>query len=372
MKPVIAIVCTTDSMISSFLLPYISAFESKGYEVQCFCSRTGKYYDVLCEKGVKLTELPFTRNPFTLDNVRALRILNNVLKDRNVKMVFCHEPVGGVMGRLAAWKNRIPSTYMVHGFHFFRGAPIINWVIYYPIEKIMSYITDVLFTINCEDYEFAKKHMKARQIEYLPGVGIDINKYDSVSYDRNQKRKELDISEDSLVLISVGELNTNKNHIAILEAINLMKNEVKKKICYVIAGVGDCETRLKLVAERYGISLLLLGYRNDCEELYAASDIFCFPSYREGLSVALMEAMAAGLPVMASKIRGNVDLIDEDGGILVNPDNYHEMSNALERICLSDDTRISYGSHNKKRIQEFGISRVLPRFMAFWDNCTEE
>ena len=354
------IVCTTDSMISSFLIPYIEAFQDAGYTVRCFCSRTGNHFDYLRELNIDVTELQFTRNPISFDNLKAYKKLLSIMKSETPDLVFCHEPVGGVMGRLTGHKVHSKVIYMVHGFHFYKGAPIINWLVFYPIEKVMSCFTDILITINSEDYSFAKKHMKARRCEFLPGVGIDIKKYNKSDESRYNTRHSLGFNDDDVVIISVGELNENKNHIAVLKAMN---NISCKNVHFVIAGVGDKKDYLLENAELLGLkdNLHLLGYRNDCNNLYAASDIFCFPSFREGLSVALMEAMASSLPVIASNIRGNVDLIQSEGGILVKPDDINEISSAIQKM-LDTEYRISCGKYNRRIIEKYSTNFVLSEF----------
>jgi len=360
MKSEIFIICTTDSMILSFLVPYIKSFEKMGFRVRCVCSRTGDHFDKLEKLGIQLEEMAFTRNPFTISNIKAYIQLRKTIRYSNAKLVFCHEPVGGVMGRLVGKRWNIPVVYMAHGFHFYHKAPLINWMIFYPIEKMMSYLTNVLITINTEDYKLAQKRMKAQKTVFLAGVGVDIKKYDSIQYDREKKRKELGIPKNAFVLISVGELNENKNHTVILDALHESKI---KNVYYLIAGVGNQDKKLMEKADAYGIDLRLLGYRRDCAELYAASDVFCFPSYREGLSVALMEAMASGLPVIASKIRGNVDLIDKEGGVLIDPSDIDSFKDALEGMWFNEDIRKKCGVHNKKKVMNYSIEEVLPKFM---------
>lgn len=186
---------------------------------------------------------------------------------------------------------------------------------YYPVEKICSRYTDVLITINKEDYEFAKKHMDAGQVKYIPGVGVDTKRFKLEVFDRSVKRGELGISDEDFMVLSVGELNENKNHEVIIRAISKLNNS---NIHYFIAGNGDKDSYLIDLARELNVNLHLLGYRTDIVELLNTADIYAFPSFREGLSVALMEAMSAGLPCAASRIRGNVDLINSDGGCLCN------------------------------------------------------
>lgn len=174
-------------------------------------------------------------------------------------------------------------------FIFFKGAPLKNWLFYYPVEKYLSRYTDILITINQEDYERAKRKFKAKQIEYVPGVGIDINKFQNIAVDGERKRADLGIYKDAYVMVSVGELNANKNHSTVIRALKRVNNP---NITYIICGQGPLEEKLKDLIKELELSsqVKLLGYRSDIPEILKVSDLFVFPSRREGLSVSLMEA----------------------------------------------------------------------------------
>lgn len=366
MTGTVDIICTTDSMISCFLIPYIRLFEKKGFQVKCFCSRTGSYFDRLAAMGIDMQELPFTRNPLTLHNIQAYGALRRNHADGHLKLIFCHEPVGGAVGRLYGKYKKTRVIYMVHGFHFFHGAPVVNWLLFYPVERILSHMTDLLITINQEDYSFAKKHMKAKQIAYLPGVGVDTDRFAPGVCDREKKRQELGLNPDDVALLSVGEVNENKNQSIILDAMCALANP---RIHYFIAGVGGKETEVRQKAASLGMEdqVHLLGYRSDCNELYAAADIFCFPSYREGLPVALMEAMSSALPVIASRIRGNVDLVDASGGILLSPDDTDGFAKAIRFFADACEQRKTYGAYNREKVQIYQIGSVLSEFEEMID-----
>ncbi len=362
----IIIICTTDSMISNFLIPYIERFTQDGYYVECYCSETGPAFENLLRQGISVKKISFTRFPLSKGNLKGLLELRSSIQKFGAKMIFCHEPVGGFMGRIVGHQKKIPVVYMAHGFHFFRGAPRINWLLFYPVEKIASRLTDILITINLEDYYFSKRHMRAKKIEYLPGVGIDVHKFDYSDEQRYSVRNEFCLSDDDIAMISVGELNENKNHIVILEA---MRRVSDNRLHYYIAGVGDKREFLLTKAHEYGLEkqVHLLGYRTDCDRLYSGMDIFCFPSYREGLSVALMEAMSCGLPVIASHIRGNVDLVNCQGGFLVDPCNVKGFEAAICAL-LNKELQQKMGDYNRKKIRDFSLKTVIPQF----ENCVKE
>ena len=201
-------------------------------------------------------------------------------------------------------------SYTAHGFHFYNGAPLKNWLIFYPVEKCLSRYTDVLITINNEDYKRATEKFHAKKMFYISGAGVDVEKFAPRQSGRDKIRAELGLEDTDFMLLSVGELNENKNHASVIKAI------AGKDITYVIVGKGDKEAELKTMADENNVDLRLTGYRNDVADFYDAADVYILPSIRKGLNVSLMEAMDSGLPVACSPIRCNTDLVDEEDGVM--------------------------------------------------------
>jgi len=231
-------------------------------------------------------------------------------------------------------------------------------MIYYPIEKWLAHYTDYLITINKEDFKQAKGfHLKTNGVVcYVPGVGIDLQEYSDIQQYRDAKRNELGIQNEDIVIISVGELNANKNNGVIISALSKLKNP---HIQYCICGVGENKEKLQVLARKLGIekNVHFLGFRSDIKELYSASDIFVLSSFREGLSRSIMEAMAAGLPCIVSRIRGNVDLIEDGkGGFLCVPHDADAFARAINMCNV--DTRQKMGTHNLEKIKRYDISVV--------------
>lgn len=340
----------------SFHIPHLKNLQKRDFETTLIA---GDDMDIEgCEKKYKV---PFERFPLKINNLKAYGKLKNIFKKEKFNLIHCHTPVASMLTRLAARKIRKNGTkviYTAHGFHFFEGAPLPNWMIYYPIEWVCSFFTDVLITINKEDYNFAKKHMKAKKVCYVPGVGIDLEKYGSIEIEKNKKREELGIDKEAVMLLSVGELNSNKNHQIIIKAISMLKN---KNIHYFIAGKGSKQTELESLVRENGLqdNVHFLGYRNDIAELCVCADIFCFPSFREGLPVSVMEAMATGLPCVVSDIRGNEDLIyDGKGGFLCNPNDSDAFARNIKILFDNSELRKNMGEYNKEKIKEFSLENV--------------
>ena len=311
MKKVLFAATVVKTHIMEFHIPFLRMFQQAGWETAVAARNDyedpGDCVIPCCDRDY---DIPFERSPLKPGNLRAYRDLKRVIDEGKYNLIHCHTPVGALLTRLAALRVRKKGTkviYTAHGFHFYRGAPILNWLVYFPAEWLCGFFTDVLITINREDYAFAQKHIHAGKVCYVPGVGVDLDRF---SGSRETAREKLGIGKDEFVLLSVGEMTVNKNHRLALQALALLRD---KPIRYVLVGRGEQMENLQALARELEISnrVIFTGYRSDVPELYPAADAFFFPSIREGLSVALMEAMASGLPSIVGKIRGNTDLIDD-------------------------------------------------------------
>lgn len=311
---------------------------------------------------IKIKSVPMSRNPFAKTNLTAYKELVKFIKEEHIDYIHCNTPTGGVLGRLAGKKCKVKKViYQAHGFHFYKGAPKKNWLLYYPVEKWLAHYTDALITINNEDFELAKTKFKLRKngkVYYVHGVGIDTAQYGMSEKSREEKRLELGIPFDAFLLISVGELNANKNNGIIISAMEKLKNP---NIHYILCGAGEKQMEWQARAEKAGLhdNIHFLGYRNDVKELYKASDCLVMPSFREGLSRSIMEAMASGLPCIASKIRGNADLIEDGkGGFLCAPTDSDGFAEAIGTLCGNASLCAEMSKFNKAKIKEFDISVV--------------
>jgi len=362
------------SMIQQFNMENIRLLLELGYEVDVACNmkcgstitdeKVAAMKQELEAMGVHVFHVPVPRNVTAVGEIlKTYQATLKLMKDRTYDLVHCHSPIGGMVCRLA---NRFSGRYgqakmiyTAHGFHFYQGAPKKNWLLYYPVEWFCARYTDVLITINQEDYALAQKRMKAGQVVYVPGVGIDVEKFGNALGNRAVKRQELGVPEDTPLLICVGELNENKNHETVIRAIAGLD------VSCIIVGKGMLGSYLQAVIDEVGARdrVKLLGFRGDVDELYKAVDLFVFPSFREGLSVSLMEAMASGLPVACSRIRGNTDLIDVHGGVLFSPGSVDECRAAIQKCLAMPDA----GLYNAEKIQQFGTNAVKMHVRAIYD-----
>jgi glycosyltransferase involved in cell wall biosynthesis len=373
----VLVLASVASMIDQFNMPNIELLQSMGYKVHVACNflngstcsseKIEQLKKTLDKMGVVYFQIDFTRSVMNLrQDYIAYKQVKKILIENKYVFIHCHSPVGGVIGRLAGYATKIKVIYTAHGFHFFKGAPLTNWLIYYPIEKICARFTDVLITINKEDFALAQKKMSAKKVCYVPGVGIDLSKIQNIVGDWKEVRKSMGVPEDCILLLSIGELNANKNHQVVLKALAKLNN---KNVHYAIAGRGNKKDFLLNLAKELNIEnqIHLLGFRTDAFQLYKASDIFVFPSFREGLSVSMMEAMASGLPIICSKIRGNVDLVEKDvGGFLFIPNDDLTLANQIKSLINSETKRKEMGLANTTAIQSFCLSNVLNKMKEIY------
>lgn len=356
------------SMIDQFNMENIKILKNLGYEVHVLANfsfgnttsdeRTKEFKEELENMGIKVYNVPIPRKITAIkEMISSYKKIKKVCSENNYDILHCHSPIGGVLVRFAFKDFRKKGgklIYTAHGFHFFKGAPIKNWIIFYPIEKFCSRYTDCLITINKEDYKRAK-NFKAKEVKYVPGIGVDTKKIKDIK--KNRKiLNEFNI-KDEVVLVSVGELSNRKNHKVILKALEKVKGNFK----YIICGQGAKKEELIKLSKELNLQekVEFLGYRQDVKEILKASDIFCFPSKQEGLPVALMEAMASGLPVICSDIRGNKDLIEnKKGGYLLKSYDMDEYSIKIQELIENKVLREEMGNFNLEKIKNFDRKKV--------------
>lgn len=323
--------------------------------------RTKEYIQQLKEKGVILHNITFDRSPLGKRNIAAYRQLKKLIRDIHFDLIHCHTPSASALIRLAARNERNKGTrvmYTCHGFHFHKQSPKKNWLIYYPIEKYLSRYCDFLVTINREDFNMASD-FNCRNVRYIPGVGVDIRKIKNTKVNRTEIRESLGISDDAVVIISAGELIERKNHEIIIRALSKVNDP---KIIYLICGKGPLKGYLENIAGKLqlGKQVKLLGFRNDITELCKASDISAFPSKIEGLGIAGIEAMAAGLPLISSNVHGILDyVIDGRTGVTCPPNDINKFAEAIELLTNDIELRECMGREGIKVIDDFDKENAL-------------
>lgn len=359
-KKVLFTATVVKTHIMQFHIPYLKLFQEMGWETavasrndyedpaDCVIPYCDQYFDI-----------PFERLPWKTGNIRAYRMLKKVIEEGNYDIIHCHTPVGAMLTRLAARRARKRGTkviYTAHGFHFFKGAPLSYWLAFYPVEWMLGPLTDVLITLNKEDYARAKKHIRAGRVEYVPGVGVDTDKFRAGALDRAEKRRSLGFGAEDFLLLTVAEMTKNKNHLTVLKALALLKGQPEyERLQYLICGRGEERQALEAAAEDLGIRdhVHFLGYRTDAPELYRCSDLFVFVPFREGLSLALMEAMASGMPIVCSNIRGNADLIDGGVSGIFTDNDPKALAENIRKLYRDPELRAACGTAAAEKVKNF-------------------
>ena len=364
-KKVLFVATVVKTHMMQFHLPYLKLFQDMGWETavasrndyedpnDCRIPYCDTYYDI-----------PFERMPWKPRNFTAYRMLKKIIDQGEYDIIHCHTPVGAMIARLAALSARKKGTrviYTAHGFHFFKGAPLLNWLLFFPAEWLLAPVTDVLITINREDYDRAKRCMKAKRIEYVPGVGIDTSRFRADAAIRQEKRRELGFREEDFLLLTVAEMTKNKNHVTHLKALALLKDKEEfANMHYLIVGRGEEWASLEENARELGIEdhVHFLGYRTDAPDLYRCADLFLFMTYREGLSVALMEAMGSGLAIVCSQIRGNTDLVENGVSGLYAEITPEAVAGAIVKLYRDETLRNSCGKAAAEKVKLFDNENV--------------
>lgn len=365
------LITSTELMMIQFLVPHVKHLSENGFHVEIACSEVGgRMEEVRAALGgvaKAIHTLRLERSPVSPRNLLGYTDLRRLLKENRYDIIWTNEPVMGVTTRLAANKYRKKGTkvvYMCHGFHFFKGASLPSWLIFYPIEKVMSRLCDMIVTINRED-EARAKTFHCPRVEYIHGIGVNTDRLRKQDAQSNIRR-ELGLKGSDFLVLSVGELNENKNHQVVIRALARLKDP---EIHYLLCGKGDLREKLEALAAELGLknNVHFLGYRRDVVDICSQADVFVLPSHREGLSVASLEAMYCGLPLITSKVRGSGDYL-EDGvsGFLRDAGDAAGFVEAIQKLKTDDVFRLHCSTHNRQAVQPYCAENVKQEILSLW------
>ncbi len=365
---------SVDYHFRAFHLPTLEWFQQNGWEVH-IAARGELELPFVDAKY----DMPFSRSPLRRSNLQAYRQLKELIQREKYDLIHCHTPAAGALTRLAARKARRDGTkvvYTAHGFHFHKGAPLSSWLLYYPVEKFLAGLTDCLITINNEDYNRAQwGRFRAGQIRHVPGVGVHTGHFapaDSIT--RRHWRKHYRYSEDDFLMIYAAEFNHNKNHDLLLHALSRLKSKVPQARL-LLAGEGSRLEECMALAKKLNIldRVDFLGYRKDLRTLLPMADVAVASSLREGLPVNIMEAMACGLPVVATRNRGHAELVQEGhNGFLVPPEDADVFASRLHLLFAFKDSRRKMGQLGAERAAQYSLARVQEELTDIYQSLLSE
>ncbi|KYG27665.1 glycosyltransferase family 4 protein [Alkalihalobacillus trypoxylicola] len=363
---------TVDYHFKAFHLPYMKWFKEQGWEVHIAAAGNNE----LPYTDQKFT-IPIQRSPFHYGNIKAFLELKKLIRLNEYDLVHCHTPLGGVLARLASVdekkKNGLKIIYTAHGFHFCKGASVMNWLMYYPVEKLLAPLTDCLITINDEDYFLAlAHHFKTSRIERVHGVGVDMDKYKPIdgAEEKLQLRQKLGYREEHFLLFNAAEFNKNKNQKLLIKALATVKDELPTARL-LLAGEGSLVEECKRLAYTLGVEKQVdfLGFRKDIVELLRISDVALGSSFREGLPVNILEAMACRLPLIVSDNRGHRELVmNQVNGFLVAQQDEREFGQRLLELFKNENIRNEFGLNSFAHCQSFSLKNVYQELGAIYSS----
>lgn len=350
-----------DSFFYKFLIPYLKWFKEHGYEVHV-ATKGNSFKIPYCDKRF---DVCFARTPFTFDNIKSYNQLKKILKENKYDIIHCHTPFGGAITRFAAKKARKEGTkviYTAHGFHFFEGASKKDWLIFYNSEKYLSKLTDVIVTINKSDYEQAKKFY-AKKTYLIHGIGADEEKFkvDLTTEEKDKLRKSVKVNKNDFVMMYPAELNNNKNQMMLIDAMKILV-EKDKKYKLLLPGQDSLNGKLQERVKELGLekNIIFLGFRKDISKLLQITDLSVATSKREGLPVNIIEAMYAGLPVVCTNTRGQIDLIKNNiNGFVCEIGDYEKFAKCIEKIANDKNLAEKFSIQNKKDVQKYLLENTL-------------
>ncbi len=338
---------------------------NQGHKVDVAANASNCINTDLIKLGCEIHHINFSRSPFCKNNYRAYKQIKRLILEKGYELIHVHTPIASFLTRLAC--RKIPNLkviYTVHGFHFLKGAPLKNWLIYYPVERLSARWTDSLITMNEEDYKIAQKFKirKGGFINKVNGVGINLEKFQpQTKENKYSMRYKYGYKIEDFILFYAAELNYNKHQDLLINVVSTLKNRIPN-IKLLLAGSGPSLGQYKNMVKQLDLvdNVEFLGFRNDIPNLLMLSDIVVASSRREGLPVNVMEAMATGLPVVATDVRGHSDLVkDGENGYLVRLDDIKGFAKAIENLYKDEKLRNKFGKNGIEMVKKYSLNNVL-------------
>lgn len=318
-----------------------------------------------------LHNIPFGRSPFCVDNFKAYFQLLKLF-DTYYDIIYISTPIAGFLSRIALiGRNQGRIIYSAHGYSFYNGNNALKNFLFRTIEKSLSFFTDCIFTMNHEDFEATVKYnFHCKELYNVDGVGVDTKRFTRLAEEERRKLRNLyNYNEDDVLLIYPAELSVRKNQVLLFEIMEQLLKE-NHKIKLLLPGEGPMREQYNriILSKSLEDNVFLLGYRSDVAQLLQISDLLIASSLNEGLPINIIEALASGVPVVATKARGHVDLIKEGfNGYIFD---FSDLSKAIRNIkdLIENPNLYSKVSLNAIEFaQKFATEKVVIDFNKVWN-----
>lgn len=340
-----------------------------GYDVIGVCSY-GDKTESLREEGFNIQNINIDRKISPLSNLKSIYEMYKFFKKEKPDIVHVHTPIAAVLGRIAAKLARVPNIiYTAHGFYFHENMKPLVYKIFLNIEKFVARLaTDFIFTQSEEDAQAALKNKFISKNKIIAiGNGVDVyGKFNPKNINKDEIEdlyKELGLKKEDKIVSFIGRLVKEKGILDLLDSYKYIRNDVKFLIIGDVSqGDRDTETIKKLEKYKENKNIIFTGKRSDIYNLLYISDIFCLPSYREGMPRSIIEAMAMECAVVATNIRGSrEEVIHGKTGYLVNLNSPKEIANKVDEILNNESLLNSMKLEGRKRAEEIYDEDVVVR-----------
>lgn len=361
--------CAIDQTIEVLLKPLIQRLTGQGFEVTCVCSK-GPFTEQLEGEGLNIVNILIERKISFWSNIKSIYRLYKLFKNTKPDILHVHTPIASILGRVAARFAKVPVIiYTAHGFYFHDNMTPIKYKLLMNIEKYMAkYFTDFIFAVSEEDLLTAIRNnfIDQRKIVHI-GNGVDVNeKFISMNVDHSEIKRlyaEFDLDDKDVVITFIGRLVSEKGIIELLEAFsNIERKNIKLLVVGDIdQGCRDRKTKNYIVSNyQSNKNIIFTGFRKDINNILYITDIFCLPSYREGMPITIMEAMAMECAVVATDIRGcREEVLDGKSGFLVKPQSPWDIQNKLEMLIKDEELLNSMKKEGRKRAEKCFDERLI-------------
>ena len=346
----VLITASTFSHIVSFHLPYVRRFRELGWEVHIACG--GAPRDI--PGADRLVQLPLEKKLTAPGNLRASAILRRLMRENAYDLVLTHTSLAAFFTRFAelGLHQHPPTVNVVHGYLFDDNTPPLKAALLRSAEHLTAPVTDLLLTMNRYDYDWAVSHHAGKMVHMIPGIGVpDLSADSSVT------------EHEGFVLIYPAEFSERKNQSMLIRAMQLLPDCVK----LVLPGSGALLDECRELSEHLGVSkrVYFPGHVDNVRELLCSSDVAVTASRSEGLPFNVMEAMQCALPVIASDVKGNTDLV-QDGvtGLLFPFNDEAVFARCVKRLMEDRATAAQMGQNGRAAVGKYELDNVLDMVMA--------
>lgn len=367
-KKRILYIASTEIHLLSFHLPYLKWFKSQGFEVHVAYNGKNKipFADINWD-------IPFGRSPFEKTNLKAYKQLKKIINENYYELIHCHTPMASIITRLSSIKSRKKNAtkvlYTAHGFHFFKGSPIKNWLIYYPIEILMSVLTDAIITINSEDYKNLLDNKFRSKGKYLiNGIGINPERLELKNYDVEKVRKNLNLTPKDFIILYIAEFVERKNHKFIIYSLSKYLTS-HPDIKIIFAGGGELINDMKKLVNKLKLnkSIIFIGFVKDIGKYISIADIGISASKQEGMPIGISELIFYEKPVVVSDERGHRELIVEnENGFIYEQNNNEKFVSYIHKLYSNKELYDEISKNSKRTIEKFMINTSLKQMIDIY------